>query len=305
MKRNKKELWAYLGLILMTIIIGFSFVFVKIALRHASPIDLLAHRFTAATLGLIIFYLFFKREKPKVYKKDIVQLLLLALFYPILLFTMQTIGLQFTTASEAGILSAMAPIFTVIFASWFLKEKSTFWQTLSILLSVAGVIYIIYKNGVVQMSAETLKGDCFILLSVLAMAIYFVLGRKANQKMNAMDITFFMTVTACFVFNLISLSVHLTNNSLTAYFGSFQNREFLWSVLYLGVLSSFLTSFLTNNALSIIPAAQVSIFNNFSPIITVFAGVIFLSETLFLYHIIGGLMVLVGIIGVNVLKKRG
>lgn len=306
MKKNRKKILAYLGLTLMTVIIGFSFIFVKIALRHASPVNLLAHRFTAATVWLFFFYVIFKRKKPEIERKHVRSLLALSLFYPILLFTMQTVGLQFTTASEAGILSAMAPIFTVIFASLFLKEKNSLWQKMSVVLSVVGVLYILHKNGVGQMSPVTLKGDFFILLSVLSMVVYFVLGRKINQKMDAMDITFFMTVVACVAFNLVSVVSHSVSCTLTEYFSAFRNIEFLWSVLYLGILSSFLTSFLTNNALRVIPATQVSIFNNFSPVIAVFGGVAFLSETLHPYHIAGGVMVLAGIVGVNVLgRKKG
>lgn len=303
MKPINKEVAAYAGLTLMTIIIGFSFIFVKIALRHASPIDLLAHRFTAATVGLFFFYLFRRKGWPVIDRKKIILLLVISLFYPLLMFSMQTVGLQFTTASEAGILSATAPIFTVILATIFLKEKSSFWQIVFVLLSVGGVAYIMYKNGFGEVTGETLKGDFFILLSVVSMAIYFVLGRKVTQQFNAMDITFFMTVTACIVFNLIAVMAHLNSGTLPLYFTAFKNSEFLWTILYLGVLSSFLTSFLTNSALTVIPASQVSIFNNFSPVIAVFAGILFLNETLYFYHIIGGMMVLIGIIGVNILKK--
>lgn len=300
----KREIAAYAGLTLMTVIIGFSFIFVKIALRHASAIDLLAHRFTAATAGLLCFYLIRRKGWPVLDRKKMFSLFAISLFYPLLMFSMQTVGLQFTTASEAGILSATAPIFTVILAALFLKERSSFWQIIFVLLSVGGIAYIMYKNGLGTISSETLKGDFFVLLSVMSMAIYFVLGRKVTQQFNAMDITFFMTVTACVIFNLVAVTDHLNSGTLPLYFNVFKNSDFLWAILYLGVLSSFLTSFLTNNALKVIPASQVSIFNNFSPVIAVFAGVLFLNETLHLYHIIGGIMVLAGIIGVNVLKKR-
>lgn len=264
----------------------------------------MAHRFTAATAGLFFFYLFRRKGWPVIDRKKIFPLLVLSLFYPLLLFSMQAVGLQFTTASEAGILSATAPIFTVILAALFLKEKSSFWQIIFILLSVGGVVYIMYKNGLGEVSSETLKGDFFILLSVVSMAIYFVLGRKFTQLSNAMEITFFMTVIACVVFNLMAVVVHLSSGTLPIYFDAFKSSEFLWSILYLGILSSFVTSFLTNSALTIIPASQVSIFNNISPVIAIFAGVLFLDETLRAYHIIGAIMVLTGIIGMNVLKKR-
>ena len=97
MKSVKREGVAYFSLTLMTLIVGFSFIFVKIALRHASPIDLLAHRFSAAFVGIFLYYLIRGKGFPRYGRESILSLLLLSLFYPILLFLLQTVGLQFTT----------------------------------------------------------------------------------------------------------------------------------------------------------------------------------------------------------------
>ncbi len=304
MNADKKMAGAYIGLSLMTLIIGFSFIFVKVALRHATPIDLLAHRFTTATIGLLLFYILIRKKRPAIDRRSLPPLLLLSLFYPLLLFSFQTIGLKFTTASEAGILSALTPVFTVILALLFLKEKNNLLQNLSIILSVAGVVYIMYRNGFSMISRDTLKGNLFILLSVLSIAIYYILGRKANRQFNSMDITLFMSFTACVIFNLISVAIHARSGTMSLYFAPFKTPGFLWSILYLGILSTFLTSFLGNNALASIPASQVAIFNNLSPVISVFGGVLFLHETLHIWHIIGGVMVLAGIFGVNYFRNR-
>ena len=304
MNADKKMAGAYIGLSLMTLIIGFSFIFVKVALRHATPIDLLAHRFTTATIGLLLFYILIRKKRPAIDRRSLPPLLLLSLFYPLLLFSFQTIGLKFTTASEAGILSALTPVFTVILALLFLKEKNNLLQNLSIILSVGGLVYIMYRNGFSMISRDTLKGNLFILLSVLSIAIYYILGRKANRQFNSMDITLFMSFTACVIFNLISVAIHARSGTMSLYFAPFKTPGFLWSILYLGILSTFLTSFLGNNALASIPASQVAIFNNLSPVISVFGGVLFLHETLHIWHIIGGVMVLAGIFGVNYFRNR-
>lgn len=56
MQNAAKKFKAYAGMILYTFIIGFLFIFVKIALRSADTTDVLAHRFTEATLGLLLFF---------------------------------------------------------------------------------------------------------------------------------------------------------------------------------------------------------------------------------------------------------
>ena len=93
-------------------------------------------------------------------------------------------------------------------------------------------MFIMYKNGLGEMTGETLKGDFIILLSVFSIAIYLVLARRATRKHPAMNITFFMTVVACVLFNLLAVTKHVQQNSLSLYFAPFQNGEFLWSILY-------------------------------------------------------------------------
>lgn len=299
----KKEHKANIGLALGTLIIGLSFVFVKIALRTANTSDLLAHRFSAAAIGMLMLYASGKVKLPQITFRQMLPLLGLSLPYPLLFFTLQTEGLKFTPASEAGILSAMMPMLTVIAASLFLKEKSNFLQIISILLSVAGIVFILLKSGL-EAGSNNLKGNLLILLSVVSIVIYYTLGRKINKNHNTLDITFFMTVTACIVFNLTAFFSHVQAGTINHFLEPLKKSSFLWSVIYLGVLSSFLTSFFSNYALTVIPASQVAIFNNLSPIITIFGGILFLQERLYAFQVLGGLLVLVGVVGTLVFREK-
>ena len=48
---------AYAAITLQSLITGFSFMFLKIALQSADTFDLLAHRFTLAALSVLLFAL--------------------------------------------------------------------------------------------------------------------------------------------------------------------------------------------------------------------------------------------------------
>lgn len=303
MRSANQEFKAYAGVVLSMLIIGLSFIFMKIALRAAGPVDLLAHRFTAATAGMLVVYASGKVKFPKIAIRKMLPLLLISLFYPLLAFIFQAEGLKSTTASEAGIVSALMPVITVIMAALFLKEKSTQGQVISVIVSFAGIFYILYRNGF-DMQAGSLKGNLLILSSVLSVVVYYLLARKINRRYRALDITFFMTITACVVFNATAVFSHLQSGTMPLYFEPLKNSSFLWSVLYLGVLSSFLTSLFANYALSILPAPQVAIFTNLTPIITIVSGVILLNETLYGYHIIGSVLVMAGVIGTMIFRKR-
>ena len=294
---------AYIGLILVTIIIGLSFIFVKIGLRYSTAMDLLAHRFTAATISIIILWVLGFIKIPRFSFKKAKSLLLLSLFYPLLFFALQTFGLQHSTASEAGIVFATTPIITLIAASFFLKEKTTLLQKTGIVLSIAGIIYIVYFTGGI-VGSTTLKGIFLLMLSVFVLVTYYVLGKVITSNFSAIEITVWMTFVAFIVFNGFSISDHIQSNTISQFFTPLLQVEFLWAVLYLGVLSSMVTAFLTNFALTHIPASQIAVFNNVSPLVSIAGGIIILNETLFTYHIIGGVLVLTGVAMTVIFNKK-
>ena len=291
---HNKQRHAYIGLILVTIIIGLSFIFVKIGLRYSSAMDLLAHRFTAAAISIVLLWILGFIKLPRFSFKKAKWLLLLSLFYPLLFFALQTFGLQHSTASEAGIIFASTPIITLIAASFFLKEKTTLWQKFGIIMSIAGILYIIYSTGGVS-GSTTLKGLLLLILSVFALVVYYVLGKVVSAHFSVMEITVWMTILAFVIFNGFSIAGHIQAQTLNQFFNPLVHMEFLWAVLYLGVLSSMVTAFLTNYALTQVPASQIAVFNNLSPLVSIAGGILILNETLFTYHIIGGLLVLAGV----------
>ena len=293
-KRIQRTPKAYLGLILMTCIVGFSFIFLKIGLRYTGAMDLMAHRFTAAILSLVIMWLFGLIKIPRLSLKKAKPLLILSVFYPLLFFSLQTFGMKYSTASEAGIIFAIVPVITLLAARIFLKEKTTILQKTGIALSIAGVLFIIYKTGILP-GGTSIIGVLLLLLSVFSVVVYYVLGKKTSVHFSAMEITVWMTTLAFLVFNGWSVATHIHDHTLSQFFNPLAQPEFLWTVLYLGVLSSMLTAFLTNYALTQIPASQIAVFNNLSPVIAIAGGVLILGETLFAYHIIGGLLVLAGV----------
>jgi drug/metabolite transporter (DMT)-like permease len=68
-------------------------------------------------------------------------------------------------------------------------------------------------------------------------------------------------------------------------------------------LSSLVTSLLTNYILSKIEASKMSVFSNLGTVISIVAGVIFLKEEIFYYHIIGSILIVGGVIGTNFLDN--
>ncbi|MBW5470294.1 EamA family transporter [Brevibacillus formosus] len=300
----KDQQKAILAALLNAGITGLSFLFLKMALAVTNPVDTLAHRFTVAFIAASI-PIVFGWIKLSIKPKDMLTIIPLAMLYPILFFTLQAFGLVYTTSSEAGIIQATVPIFTMIMAAFFLGESSTWLQKLSTLLSVGGVVYIFAMKGLgVSAVSGSSIGTILILLSAFSLAGYSVLARKMTKSFHYIDMTYMVALLGFVFFNGWSVIRHSAEGTLLTYFAPFASSAFIISIVFLGILSSLMTSFMTNFALSKMEASKLSVFNNLSTLVTIVAGVIFLQEQLAYYHLIGAVMIIIGVIGTNFLGAK-
>ncbi len=298
----KNSKLVYSAAILYAVITGLSFMFGKVALNHADPIDMLAHRFSASFIVVAIL-LIFKVVKVDYSFERIKKILPLAILYPMAFFAFQTFGLQYASSSEAGILIAAAPVFTLILSSLILREKSTTLQKISVIVSVTGVIYItLMKTS--SFEINSMKGTILLVLSALSFSGYSVMARILTKDFSNTELSFVMITISFVVFNLIALGKNLMNGTLNSFFTPFTDINFVLSIVYLGVLSSLVTSLLTNYVLSKIEASKMSVFSNLGTVISIVAGVVFLKEQIFYYHIIGSILIVGGVIGTNFLDKK-
>jgi len=302
MTQNRK---AYIAALIYTAIIGFSFMFVKMTLDVASPFDSLAHRFTVSFLAASV-PVALGRIKLNIRLKDLLAIVPIAILYPTAFFAFQVFGLSHTSSSEAGIIQACIPVFTLVLATVFLGEKSTLQQKLAILVSTGGVVLIFVMKGF-HLAGASLLGSFLILLSALSSSGYSVLVRRIGRNYSLFDLTYVMLAIGFVVFNASSLVQHQAAHTLPSYFQPFADSKFLLSVLYLGVLSSLGTALLSNYALSILKASQVSVFGNLATVITMLAGVVFLNERLQGYDLVGAVLIVAGVVFTQVQfnKKPG
>ncbi|RBP65976.1 drug/metabolite transporter (DMT)-like permease [Alkalibaculum bacchi] len=296
---NKK---VYISVAVYTLIVGLSFMFLKIALESADPIDLLAYRFSAAFIGLFIAY-GFRWIKVEFSKERMIKIIPISLFYPLGFFSLQAFALQYISSAEGGILLAASPIFTLILATYFLKERTTIFQKFSILISVIGVMYIAINKGI-NLEFNNLRGTVLMLLAALSTSSYSVMARKMRKDFSHLEISSIMILIGFIAFNVLSAGKHITNGTLSDFFVPLSNLSFIISIMYLGVLSSLGTSIMNNYILSKIEASKMGVFANLSTIITTIAGAVFLKETIVYYHIIGSVLIIGGVLGVHFSDKK-
>ncbi|HHW58260.1 MAG TPA: DMT family transporter [Clostridia bacterium] len=300
--KNIKTYYPYLAGVGMASIFGFSFMFTSMGLDVASPLELISYRFLLAASLITLLWLF-GIIKINYKGKNIGPLLLLSLAEPVIYFIFETYGVKYTSSSLSGLMIALIPVAVTVLAVVFLKERPSLYQLLFILLSVTGVVFIIFMTGI-ESRNTSIMGFLFLLGAVLSAAFYSILARKSSLEFSPIEITFVMMWLGAIAFNILNLTEKIIKGySITQYFHNLTNYKVLIPVLYLGILSSIVAYFLNNYALSKLPASQASVFANLTTVISVIAGITIRREAFYWYHIIGAIMILIGVWGTNYFGK--
>lgn len=283
------------------VIFGFSFMFTKIALSYASPMTVVCDRYFAAFLGMTAVMLA-RGEKIR-FNKSVWKILLMSLFQPVLYFLFETYGIKLTTSAFSSIMISLIPVAAMLIGIFALKEIPRAMQYVFSLLSVAGVVIMALsgKSG----GVVTSLGIILLAGAVLSSAAFNITSRKISGEFSAIERTWATTAVGFVTFLVIALIENAKNPANIIL--PFSKTPFLWSILYLGIVSSVLAFLLLNFANTYLPVAKTTVFSNITTVISVLAGSIFLNEKITPVAILSTLMIIAGVTGVQMIrvKKRG
>ncbi|RQD69763.1 MAG: DMT family transporter [Tindallia sp. MSAO_Bac2] len=298
---NKQSVLPYLAGVCFSVLFGLSFIFSKEGLEVLDPFHLLTFRFAAAVFLLNVLR-YFKLIRVELKNKRMKTLLSLSLFQPVIYFICEMIGLNKTTASEAGMMIALIPVASVILAVLVLKERPTRIQLFFVICSVFGVFFIMAMAGSVDVG-DNFQGMVILLGAVFAASTYNILARKSSLHFSSIEITYVMMTVGLIVFSSISIFQHLIYGNITMFFQPLFQPQAIISILYLGFLSSVIGFFMMNYMLSKVEATKASVFSNLITVVSISAGVIILNDPFYWYHIIGGILIIVGVWGTNYFSR--
>lgn len=297
---NKKSLIGILCALLANVIFGFCFIFSKTALKYADPLIISSIRFTIAFLvfNLLLltkrFTLSFK-GKPKL------NLIIMGIAQPFLYFIFELYGLSLISSALSGVIIALVPVGVMILSTIFLKEIPTPLQIVCTIISIAGISYIsiISNDG----SKNHLLGKILVFGAVICASFFNILSRNESKRYTAFEKTYVMTLVGFIGFNLISL-IKFKSSFITLSLSALKHSDFVFSILYLAIISSILAFFLYNYSTSKISVVQTASFSNIVTVVTVLAGVIILKETFTTLQFILCAIIVLGVWGVNVFTPK-
>lgn len=250
---------------------GTSFVALKTALGSFSPMTVIWLRMTVAT---VVFAPFWRRiPRPDYRRGDWKVLLLAALCIPCLYYLFEGFALQFTTSSQAGVISAIVPLLVAGGAWLFLHERLTWRGAVAIALSLGGVALLSLGGTVQENAAAPLLGNFLELLAMVAAAGSMIAIKHLSARYDPWLLTGLQAAVGALFFAPMAFA----SNPATW----LSATPVAWAcVAYLGIAVSLAAFGLYNSALKLMPASRASLAINLIPAVALLAGWAVLGESL-------------------------
>lgn len=275
----------YLLLLLTSLLWGGNFVVGKSLVDHASPVTLTTLRWLIAVVCLIPI-VWWKEKRLYPSPKAIIPLILMGITGVVLFNLFQFIALDFTTATNVGLISTLNMFSIALFSFLFLREKVNAFQISSMFLSFFGVLLVLSKGHLGMLASIGFnKGDLLMVAAVCIWGLYSVCSRWAMKYTTPLMATLYSGI-----FGVILL-IPFNMNDFTVID---LNASFMQSIVYTGVVSTVVCMLLWNMGVQKLGATSSGIFLNFNPIFTAILAFFLLDERMTWIQGIGSLIVIAG-----------
>ena len=176
----------HLALITVQILFGIWPIFGKIVLRSMSSTSLVALRLAGAA---VLFAVLQRRFTPllRMPLKDIVLLTACSLLGIVGNQFLFVKGLSLTTVINVEILSTTIPVYALATSILLGYERGSSKTLLGVLLSAAGVLYLVNPLNA-NLSGATTLGNLLILINSFLYALYLVISKSLIERYGALNV---------------------------------------------------------------------------------------------------------------------
>lgn len=281
--------------------VGFSFKAILIKLAYPYGVD--AVTLLALRMGFSLpFFLALgwhdqRTRKPEpLSRRDILMMLGLGTTGYYLASYLDFLGLQYISAALERLILFAYPTLVVVLSALFLGKKITRRAFGSIALCYAGIaLAVAHDLHVAGEMHDVVLGGVLVFGSAVSYALYLMGNGQAVGRLGSARVTAWASTAAC----LLCL-VHF---GLTRPLGLLvQPAPVLLLAGAMALFSTVLPVWMVSEAIRRMGAGPVSLIGTLGPVVTLFLGWLILNESIGLYQILGGSLVVAGVLLVG---KRG
>ncbi|MDU9418710.1 DMT family transporter [Staphylococcus lloydii] len=260
-----------------------AFPVIKLALQDFKAENLLALRLIIGSLLLCIIGII--KKVPLPHLKDIPFILLLGFCGFTVYHTSLSIGEYYVSAGIASLLVTTTPIFSVLLAIFFLREKFSKIAWMGSIIAFLGVALISLGNE--DNITVVVIGVILILFASLGESIYFVFQKRYLDKYGFIPFTIYTIVSGA-IFMLLFLPDSYSEVQTAS-------TTSLLAVLYLGISPTVIPYFALAFTIQKIGVSDATISLYLTPIVSILLSYLLLGEIPTLIVIGGGIITLIGV----------
>jgi drug/metabolite transporter (DMT)-like permease len=278
--------------ILLGLIWGSSFLWIKIGVEEMDPATLVAYRISLGALAMLIYARVTGEKLPRTLR-ELLPMAALGMIATALPFFLITWGEQYIDSGTAAVLNSLTPIFSLILAGTILHTESvTFVRILGLVTGFAGAALLASREF-------ALRGDPLALFGVAAVTVAAISYAGGASVSKAMVHGTPRNVVAAgnLTFGAMYIWIFALLSGANPAFPS--QADSIIALLWLGLLGSFLAFVLLYFLIAHLDATIASMVTYLFPVVGVTLGVIFLDELLDARLAIGTGLVVVGIVVVS------
>lgn len=226
---------ADLSLLIVAMLWGCTFLIVQHAVRVLPPLAFNGIRFLGAAVLLALIITFFYRSQWRdISGKMLLHSCLLGLFL-FLGYAFQTVGLLYTTTSNAGFITGLSVVFVPFLALLLLKSPISRYTWISALLAAAGLYLLAFAGTALTLN----KGDFLIFLCAVAFALHVAYTGVFAPRYSALPLAA-MQMAVVGLLSLLSSLLFEDVGPLTQVADRLLKPEVIWALLVsIGPTSAF------------------------------------------------------------------
>jgi len=269
--------------VVLSIIWGLAFVAIRVAVFELGAINLTLLRWIIVSAFFLALAPFIGRPKAPVKRKHVPRILLVSIASTVGYHLSLNYAETIVSSGLAGLLISFAPIFVVILSAVFLKEKIHRILAVALILAVIGSV--ILSMGA-DLSFQEISGPLAVVLAAFMYSVFSVGSKPLVKEYGALPVAVWAAVIGTvFILPLTTPEFFIKIADL-----SFQG----WlSVLFLALLSTVVANMILYTLISRLAVSSLSIQLYLVPVVSLIGGVLILGETVNLYTVIGGVLLLV------------
>ena len=272
---------------------GITFVSTKVLLTVVTPIEILLLRFSLGFLALCVIH---HRVTPFMGARVEALFALAGATGVTLYFFMENIALTMTSASNVGVIVAIAPLFIALIATFVTREERVGVKFFAgFVMAISGIALISFTGAIAGDAG--LAGCLLAVLAALAWAVYSTIGKRIAK----LGLSTVATTKRTFAWGLVFMLPFLPamgfgQGAEGAGLAGLLDPVMLGNLLFLGLVASATCYVMWNKAASIVGVVSVSAYLYLTPVVTVVASVIVLAEPLTWQIVLGVALTVTGLV---------